>query len=137
MNEVRGNVERANQDGGLVAAAQAGGRAFITAPVMITFPIAYSTASVLWNVAGQIKPAWDTTHIEVGILITLLVSVAVLIVDLLTTEDPLSWKSFGLRDVYFLFNFVVLLAAELHIDVIPLDQSGTGGEPVHEEPRHF
>jgi hypothetical protein len=35
-------------------------------------------------------------------------------------KDPLSWKSFGLRVVYFLFNFVVL-----HIDVIPLDQSGT------------
>jgi hypothetical protein len=25
----------------------------------------------------------------------------------------------------FLFNFVVLLAAMLHIDVIPLDQTGT------------
>lgn len=112
-----------------MAAAQAGGRAFITAPVMITFPIAYSTASVLWNVAGQIKPAWDTTHIGVGILITFLVSVAVLLVDLLSTEEPLSWKSFGLRVVYFLFNFVVLLAAELHIDVIPLDQTGTSGGP--------
>ena len=105
-------------DDGTATLKQAG-RAFITAPVMITYPVAYTLANIIWALSGAFRSGWADSTI-VGILATLLVTMGILIVDLGTTE-PEEETNFWVKMMFTFFNFVLLVGGVLHIEVPALD----------------
>jgi hypothetical protein len=94
------------------------GRAFITAPVMITYPVAYTIANIMWYLGGFFVKGGNNSAV-VGILATLIVSAGIFALDLLTSDDEES--NVRIKLLYAFFNFLLLVGGVLHIEVPALD----------------
>ena len=101
-----------NPQGGRVRQAS---RSFITAPVMITYPVAYSLANILWTLSGFFGKGLAASPV-MGIVATLIVSVGILALDLGTAEEA-EERDRLLKGLYFVFNFLLLAGGVLHIEV--------------------